>query len=269
VRPVKRVLVFLSEIPIFLGVFFLSELIAMGIGLVDSRLAQPVAWLGFLLSVLGFFLARRYTRPWKIEYDAAGYLLNQAERRLHPTRTRYRRTVNRILLWAPSAIATFVLLFYPIASHLWHPTSRYFPRFRIPIPWTYTVWRFSQSPVNLVFVYVDHGGKARFGIMPFWGNWDFSYMVFATGGSDGIPYAQKEAATQGPTSEFQLRNVHITCFQFLPKRTWLPFGPGPVYEVTCDSLPASQRAGFHAAFFGRERDLPEFYKIVAGVTATK
>ncbi len=95
-------------------------------------------WFGSSLTVVEFFLFRRRTRPWKIEYDAVAFELNRAERRLHPRRARYKRIIGRTLLWAPSAVAAFVLLFFPVVSHLVHPSSRYLLRYRIPIPWTFT-----------------------------------------------------------------------------------------------------------------------------------
>jgi hypothetical protein len=94
---------------------------------------------GLLLTVVEFFRFRRRTRLWKIKYDAEGFEIGQAERRLHPSRARFRRIVGRTLLWVPSAIAAFVLFFFPVATHAFHPLSQYLTHYRIPIRWTFTV----------------------------------------------------------------------------------------------------------------------------------
>lgn len=99
-RPLKRVLVFLSEIGVFLlGLIASSAISFLAAAMSGSGDVGAIAFYGgFLLSVTGFFLRRRKTRVWKIAYDSEGYRLAQIERKSHPRRARCKRFARRTLI---------------------------------------------------------------------------------------------------------------------------------------------------------------------------
>src|SRR5580658_6277135 len=107
-RPVKRLLVFTIEA----GVFLLGVVLSFALVIVSAMVSRldPAendfgGVIGILLAIVGFIAVRGKTRKWKIEYDAVGWTLAQAEGKLHPTLARRKRIARRILVWAPSLIA--------------------------------------------------------------------------------------------------------------------------------------------------------------------
>src|SRR5580693_8860807 len=94
-RPVKRLLILAGELGVVVFGLVLSFAIASYIAVADgcySSVVCPAASsaviLGSLLTIAGFVLLRRKTRPWKIQYDAVGWGLARVERKLHPTRAK-------------------------------------------------------------------------------------------------------------------------------------------------------------------------------------
>ena len=141
-RPLRRFLIFGEELGIILlgSIFSLVVAVTLAMSLVISGdIALLVFLAGCLLTIAGFAALRRKHRAWKIEYDAAGWMIINAERKLHPIRAKYKRIVKRILLWVPSATAALVLLFYPLATHMVHPSSRYVKHYQIPMRWKFTL----------------------------------------------------------------------------------------------------------------------------------
>jgi hypothetical protein len=185
---------------------------------------------GLVLTVVAFRAIRRRTRRWKIEYDAVGWELTRAQRKLHPGRARFERLAIRILIWVPSLLAFVVLFFFQVASHLICPGAQTLGPYRLKIPWTLAILPVPELPTHsfvLTFAIVGtHGG---FGVTPFWrGQILSSEMGFgsrrADSGSSG-PQARYEEerraeATRVLRKEFQLSGVTLMCWQYLPSHRW-------------------------------------------------
>jgi hypothetical protein len=279
-RPIKRLLFFASEGGILILGLILSSAVAFGLGFIAAEGIGAFAfYFCFLLILIAFFVARRRHRSWKIEYDAVGWQLSQAEYKLHPVRTRDKRIVGRMLLCVPSLIAAFVLCFSPVASHLAHPRSHYLRHYRIPIPWTFTVF---PEYGRWVRVLVSGSGADRFGLTPFWDrNEILSLMNIAITDPDpGMPmliHTMKAAKRLGATRlldrEFRSNGVAFSCFQFMLPHgspSFAPsFGAGPYWRVLCESQVDVYQQCIYAEFFGHEADIPAFYKTIEGVTPVK
>jgi hypothetical protein len=273
-RQSKRLVLFAKELGIlFLG-FLLSVAFGGSLAFIGSNLAGFAFYFGLLLTAVVFFLFRRKNRPWKIEYEATGWILSQAERKSHPTRAKYKRIIQRALLGLPSATAAFVLFFFPLASHLIHPHWRYSSAYRVPIPWIVTVlFPTGGDVVGLL----SSSGPGRFGVTPFWGREQlFSLMTFAGWTADVFVPDQArppEGAVQPYSRHFNVGSTGVNCWQYLPplgKRFRGALGAklSGDWMVACET-PFDVREHFYASFHGSEEDLPTFYKIVAGVTPVK
>ncbi len=227
---------------------------------------------GLVLTVVCLVIFRRKTRPWKIRYDAESWRLNQIERRLHPGRARFRQIAKRILIWVPAAMAALVLFFFPIASHLVHPSSRYLGHYRIPIHWTYTV--FAAPQFDLLEVVINSGVRGRFGttpflITPFWMVPEpLSLATFESATNPSSFNFEKMAASIKESSlirRFQLGDEALTCWQYRPRDQHVSFSAGGDWYVTCAAPTAAHERYFSAHFRGRREDLRAFYQIIEGV----
>jgi hypothetical protein len=272
---IKRILLFTSEVALFAFGLFLSLVITIA---ADSWWSIEWAlWPCLSLTIAGCVMFRRKTRPWKIEYDATGWRLSQVERKLHPARATYKRIASRILIWVPSATAAFVLFFYPVVTHLLHPSSRYLNDYRIPIPWTYAVWPGPPVENTVVMALASSTGRGRFGLTPFWDkDIAFSFLTFGTTELDEGDFAFRnnwkathQEATEVLDRKFLIGEGLLNCRQYIPRSgrgpVW-PFGAGPIWEVDCDTPLNVHLQNFYASFYGRQQDIPAFYEIIQGVT---
>jgi hypothetical protein len=270
-RPMKRLLVFISELGILIVGIILSFAISLWIAFSnDCRsecpLAEAVLGGGVILTIGGFILRRRKTRPWKIQYDAAGFLLMQAERKLNPARIRHRRLARLVLVCVPAILATFVMFFLPVATHLVHPGPRYFKHYQVAIPWNFPVflWQWDGGDSGYVTVIAATRGRGRFGItpfrvVPFWLEDRLSIMTLSVGGKTAMP---------GTTAHPNL-GISFECYQsdFRPGAPWLfrLLGSGAVWEANCEARQPIYQQDLYAHFVGCEEDLAAFYKIVKSV----
>jgi hypothetical protein len=297
-RTIKRLLFFVGKIAVLLVGFIFSLLLAEALGFALGSETHGISTVGFFagficglsLTAIALLQLRRKTCRERSEHDLVGWKRSQAQRKLHPTRTKYKRVAARILIWAPSAIAALVLFFFPVASHLLHPSSRYLAHYYVRIPWTYAVipsegWRTNLAHIlipsrraeyNWFLVVVNSSGRGRFGMTPFlvWPFWNtlqpISEITFesdpnaAVLGSETVK-ARSESATQ--VREFRLGGVELTCWQY----RWTyrsEFWPssGFVWKVDCATPPEAGPQNFQARFYGSDEDLAAFYRIIEGVT---
>ena len=212
-RPLKRILVFATEAGLLgLGFFLTIAAAVISGGVLGSTAAELALGAGFGLAFLVFKWFRRKHRSWKIEYDATGYQLEQLERKLHPTRAKYKRILYRAVVCAPGALAAFVLFFLPLASHLLYPRSQYLRYYRVPIPWTATVFSFPGGVAESDWIYAMVGGSpfGQIGGTTFWAdNPRFSAMTFGnrTGTSDAVQTSDMVPKVQRMCSEKSLKDA--------------------------------------------------------------
>jgi hypothetical protein len=187
----------------------------------------------------------------------------------------------RVLVWAPSAITAGVLFFLPVATHVVHPGSHYLRHYRVPIPWSTFVLSSSSGPFGYGYAvaFNSSGGKARFGLMPFWESEQLSSeMVFESIEPDGqLPDFSHENAAPGRAGavqesrrEFQLGGVAFTCRQQVDRHYygyWIgPASSEPLqWYIRCGTPVDMRERNLYAWFVGRKEDVPVFYKIIEGV----
>ena len=287
-RPAKRLLLFAGELGSLVLGLALSFAYYIAVAndcdnFAECPVASAVLDAGVVLTIVGFVLLRRRTRPWKLEYDAVGWALTQTERKQHPTRARYKRVVSRILVWTPSVIATTVLLFFPAASHLIRTGPQNLSHYRVSIPWTLAVIPVpGVSSGNFVAAFTLIGSTGKFGLTPLWKGEVFSSeMGFGSllRGDDDSEFDNRMTelrhvgATQLIRRDFRLSDVPLTCSQYLPPHDW-PFrrrgiGSTSLWQIDCETPIGLRSQHFYAWFHGREADIPAFYKIIAGVESVK
>ena len=245
-RPLKRALVFASEVGILLVGLVLSMLLGAAIAQFAEPVGGPAMLVGMLLTVGGWLLFHRKLRPWKLEYDVAAWELSRAELKQHPGRARRKGILRRSLVWIPSAVAAMVLLYFPAMSHLAHPSSRYLAHYRVPIPWSCVVFPMSDRFIQALG---ERDGSGLFGMTSFWlPHLDFSSMLFSSVPADldaewfnhKMAEKRREGASEVATREFRLDTATLTCWQYIPspRRSEDLSGPAywwPDYEATCQT----------------------------------
>ncbi len=283
IRTTKRLLISAVEFCV-LGLLLVLSVIATALvtvcsGSENSGPASTVLVFGCFMSLVAFVVVRRKTRPWRFEYDATGWALAQAERRLHPVRARVKRTAKRILIWVPSMIAALVLFFYPIATHLVRPGGFHSSGYRVPIPWTFTIILSPNSSPDFVSAFFTSKGRGRFGttpfiVLPFWETFEpISFISFEAQRAEPASFMIETAKTRaGPEifkREFWAADHEFTCLQYRPSRR---FGTWPAdgfeWYVNCETaVPVKQRK-LYIEFSGHEEDLPTFYRIIESVVVS-
>jgi hypothetical protein len=288
-RPTKRLLLFASE----LGFLVLGLAIALAIASqiafanecynsVECPVASAVLVAGVVLTIVGFVLLRRKTRSWKIEYDAIGWALTREERKLHPTHARYKRIAVRIMVWVPSMIAALVLFFLPVATHLLHPNSQYLTHYRVPIPWSTSVFAPYGPQYSYVLAISSSVGKGRFGVTPFLDSRQLtSEMHFGSMSPDAgtfelnLKYARsrREGGDRQLRRDFRLGDIDFTCWQYVHPHRYPRVGPSATeplwWNIECGTPVDARQRNLYAWFFGREEDIPTFYRIIEGVSPLK
>jgi hypothetical protein len=265
---------------VFLVFILVNALFPVGSPQAENGVAPLTACFGWTLTVVGLVLFRRRTRTWKINYDATCWQLSKAERALHPARARVRRLAGRTVIYLPSGLAALVLFFFPVVTHMAHPSSQHLRRYRIPIPWNFAVFQ-SEFPEGKgwVHVVVNTSVKGRFGMTPFpvppiWEpgpvSWaDFGYNPGAAALDSRLTAMIMKEATEVRTREFRLDGIVLTCWQYRPGPDFFPhfrwWGASSFWDIDCRAPAASRDDGFSASFGGREQDIPAFYEIVASV----
>ncbi len=286
-RPIKRLLVFAIEAGIPVIGLVLSGLLTSSIVAPDQNslgaVGAAVFYSGVAVTAGAFLMIRRRTRPWKIEYDALGWMLTEAERKTHPNRARFKRIGKRTLIWIPSTIAAWVLLFFPVATHLVHPSSHYLRRFDVPIPWNFAVFTSKGFP-TYGSVLAFGNGRERIGLTPAWFGqhqaWS-SEMLFSSIAGDvamlefnhTIVESKHTGAREVVKREFRVNGLAFTCWQYVKeyapgKRVAPPAGERAMWSIDCDT-PDVHAPNLYASFVGNEGDIAVFYEIIKGVEPLK
>jgi len=269
-RLTKRILLSLMEVGFLVFLFILTSALAIFLESVAKIHYEYGLLLGTAFSLYGWFLTQKSTRQWKIEYDAARWIEKRSKLTLHPHRARYLRLARRSLLWVPSAFASLVLFFFPIATHLVHPSVR-LKHYRISLPWTWTVLLplFVSEEYSYVDALISANPLGRLGVTPFWDT-DTSFSV-VTFGSFGHPNEhRRDGATQVSERDFNLGVSTLACWQYLPSdkmRFWHAL-PKTYWQIDCDISGSRFDLDFWAQFSGREQDIPAFYGVLEHVTRT-
>ncbi len=262
------------------GFLLLLSILTIAIAAFLHSFANVSAEYGLLLSSVlplsGLLVIQARTRKWKREYDAARWLGRQPELSLHPNRAKFLRLIRRSLLWAPSAFVSFVLFFFPVATHLTHPFSHYLKHYRIPIPSTWTVLSppFAPEEYRYARALISSGTTGRFGITPFWDkDASFSVATFGSVGPNCVHAAldeRRKHAKEVSRKEFHLGGATMACWQYLPSkemRFWHAL-PKPYWQIDCDTGTDKFERDLYADFSGREQDIPAFYRVLEHVTRT-
>lgn len=283
-RQIKRLTLLVSELGVLVVGFFLSFTFA--VFLAHNSTTSPENWLatvtflgGLIASIVAFVLVRRKTRRWKFEYRVVSWMLSQSERKLHPTRSKYKRMAKRVLAWVPATIAAAVLLFFPVATHLVHPSSHYLRHYLVPIPWTFAVFPSPGgiAPYRIVVAFGSCMGQ--FGFARFWDHRRLSSAL-------GIGSIRTEAhttefnhrwwesrragAAQVLRREFRLNDTTLTCWQYRYRAPLGSSGTEPLWwHIYCETPVDVYENNLYAWFVGREEDIPAFYGIIQGVKPVK
>lgn len=176
------------------------------------------------------------------------------------------------MLWAPSACAAFVLVFFPAATQI-----RYGHRvgnFRVPLPWSWTILKEygDGTRADIIETLMTDDGVGRFGINPFWtSNPSFSEAWFATRTSPRTHQERQDERTRdaaGPisTRDVALRDLTVTCWEFL--RSWPLYPPlSGNYVIECEAAGVTRYQDFEAGFVGRQQDISDFYVVLQQMRA--
>jgi len=293
-RQLKRILVFVLELAVILAGLFVSSLMAGYVGSIDDFFAPfaPLPFIaGLVLTLLAFRRLRRRTRPWKIQYDTTSWALARAECKLNPVRARRKRIAARVAICIPSAIAAFVLFFFPVATHFVHPGARYFGHYRVPIPWTQTVFSGLMSPWDncAVLVLASSSGRGQFGLTPLTNPFLslseeplLSSFTFFSCRNEPRSLAGASLPREEDTTvrQFHSPGLTIECRQ---RRSRYPSGfwpaSEPIWYIFCEASldlergnagqisVGNERDHLAAEFHGLTADIPTFYRIIESIRA--
>lgn len=278
IRVTKRVLVSVAELSVLAFLPALSYMVGVLVADANGCYISGACWpgavvvvAGWLLSIVGFVALRRITRPWGIEYDAVGWTLARTERTLHPARAKYRRITQRIIIWVPALIAAVVLFFFPMVSHLPHLRSRYVRHYRIPVPWSFTVFSHQDRSLDDSWL-MAIGSSDGFGATPFPQS-EQSLMMFGSIRPDADTFklrfqlggVRRRHGTQVFIREFRLGDATFICQQYVPRDS-RHFGSWPYWKVDCTTPPEMRARNLYATFDGPKEDIPAFYKIIENIT---
>jgi hypothetical protein len=284
-RRIKRLLLLAKELSIFLLGLILSLLLAVGVSQSGFRgidLPSLVLFSGLLFTSFLLSRVRRKHAPQKLAYDVAGWALDQAERKLHPRRRKRKRILIGVLVSLPSALAMLVLFFFPVASHLRHPGSQYFRHYRVPIPWSVAVLFPSEldggDKFRFLTGFVRSNPWPRFGMTTFREEESLSAIVTlgirlssAATGHTSESFSPPREATDILRREIRSNSLALICWQwrYAQSAARRRLGDSSLWNITCLAPADVYQQQFEANFYGRQESMPDFYRIVEGVSFVK
>lgn len=278
-RLVKKALLFAGEIVfMFLGVVF-SLIAGVYPGMFDARLGFLAFLVSFSLICGALIWFHRKTGNWFIAADAAAWLAHRSRQQLHHGQSKYIHTALRSLLWLPSLLAAFVLVFFPVASHLVFSGTNAGSHYRMTAPLNWLILRGTDSSVFMAFF--SEKGLSHYGFTPVWFNHKMpSVAEFFVSSPDDAPewYRPKhERATRhfthGAVRQFQLGTITATCFEC--QHTYQDqashhsiFSPPVLWESLCSTEKNGSDYNLRASFFGHREDLAAFYEALTTAKPT-
>lgn len=140
-RLIKKCFLFTTELSILFFGFVFSLGYAVFMFSRGHKCGPFLFILSFSLVCVALVWFRGKTEKWTTAADAKAFLTHRSWRRLHPRRAKYLRTARRWLIWLPSLLAAFVLLFLPVASHVFYFGGQFVPHYRVSIPLNWLVVR--------------------------------------------------------------------------------------------------------------------------------
>jgi len=245
---------------VFLGAPFIGS--AQAIGLVTGNAVVLVL----------LFHYRSETRDRWINDEAQTFLANRPLQGGTPP-SKWRKTIRRGMIWAPTLFALVAFLFFPeflgIVSHLSGQPSLDQYRLEIPLTWivvdtsSYIDSRLVESGVWIV----AGKGIGRAGLTTYWRKEEpVSEMTFSS-----APYNPNDVWLPAhpkvlSTREVPFGNEILICWDIIPYPDTRPKPMNPAFaEIIC---PAGKN-GFGAHFSGWRTDSAAFYKTLQNVTRKK
>jgi len=262
-RRVKRVLLFVAQVGVLVG----GPVAALALGVLVDNIRGDLAPLAFLVGLIatlaGFVLLVLRNTARRMEYDAADYPIEKANCRLYPRRERWKRVAKKIAVWVPSAIAAFVLFYFPQATHLRYLRGITVRHYRIPIPWRFGILHPPYSS-HTILAFGGTGTQRRFGVTRSWGLWpQSSEMLFWSIDPDSAPQYLGHYRPRNPQMakrEFRIRDVTLTCLQYAGQGS---ISPESIIE--CKTPSDERERNLFAEFTGHQVDVSAFYGILEGV----
>ncbi len=272
----KRVLLTLGEIAVIPFGFFLSFAVteaaeeflrAHDLPLdIENEILLAVFFGVWVLTVVCFVLLLCKTRAWKFGYEVEGWYAEREERRKHPSRVRWMRRLRRGLIWVPSGIATFVVFFFPVATHVVFPTAGRLEHYRVAVPlkWTILPRMYGEAHSNMSALMTS----GKFGQFWFWRDMQengvaaFESRVrenaFAV--LDAKTETGANAVTNAKRRDFMLGRTPLTCWDF--EWRWHVYSH---WEVRCTTGAGETARAFSASFYGGKEEVEGFYEVVGRI----
>jgi hypothetical protein len=281
----KRVALIFAEAGLLLLGFGLSVLVA---SLLNSSGENDFPEIGFfsglLLTAVGWLTLHYKTRRWKIRQDAARWIANRSFAKKYPQRAEFLRIAHRWLLWVPSACAALALFFLPVASHVPLAGRSLVPHYNLSTPLSWMVIPTGGRYNRFVRTFFSGEGAARFGMTSMW--------LMPSTPSDatfsiGDPRVREEDwslqeselarfhGTHLAEREFKMGTITMKCWEYRHKYAYSAevlrnmLRPVISWEVLCATEPNGVDFNLAASFFGREEDIPAFYRVLESAKPTR
>ena len=262
-----------------LGVPALIVLLIFPVALLAWAADRNMILFALLLPVvLGAFAFAAYwcvknNGKWGIQADAAEWM---ADRRsgLGLRDRAWRRRGIRFALLAPALIALSVFLFLPetwgILSHLGHQPSNHILGYRVTIPVTWVVLYRNEESDGRSWVNGLAGRGIGRGANPLRFDSLSSWQVSASsaGQSESSDYDRWAPKEKDILSRHAIAvgNENLECVDYWPSYDW---GPARSEATTIAHVQCSGTTRLRASFDGRRDQLPEFYRMLNGITKAR
>jgi hypothetical protein len=241
--------------------FFCSILALAGSGVIGIVFDSPFAVLLPFFALIGLLLyllfrLRKKHRPAKILYSAAKYDRSRALAKSFPRRAAWIKLVTRLTVSLPSALAAFVLFFFPMASHVFQPGGTHLGFYWVPIPWNIIILSgrvYGDAHAAMAYTSVEENplGLTR--------------HILSNRFSAGMDFIARAAVPANeplfrrvlPTREFRLGMQILACWDS-------PIHYRSLREIHCDTSGPGQLS-LHASFLGAPNRVPVFYRILSRI----